>query len=99
MTEKKDPWAWTRESERLKAFKLYRPTEAEFKNMFLGQYEYRQMTPHEILTREIQKIPNIRLPVSQAVVERIFRELQENGYAVVERGNTTCSCSKSSPPS
>ena len=56
------------------------------------------MTANEIITRAVQAIPNIRLPMAKATVERIFRELSEAGYAVVERGSTTCSCSKSSPP-
>lgn len=43
-------------------------------------------TPHEIITRAISSIPNIRLPLVRMIVERILRELDDNGYKIKEKG-------------
>ena len=42
------------------------------------------MTPNEIITRAVQAIPNIRLPMAKITTERILRELEENGYHIAE---------------
>lgn len=43
------------------------------------------MTPHEIITRVITAIPNIRLPLVRMTVEKILKELDENGYKIKEK--------------
>lgn len=43
------------------------------------------MTPHEIITRAITGIPNIRLPLVRLTVERIMRELDDEGYKIKEK--------------
>lgn len=42
------------------------------------------MTPKDIVTRAVQSIDGIRFPVARAVVERIFSELAEEGYVILE---------------
>jgi hypothetical protein len=43
------------------------------------------MTPREIITKEVQRIPNIRIPLAALVVGRIFDKFEEYGYTVIER--------------
>ena len=42
------------------------------------------MTPKDIVTRAIQSIEGIRFPIARAVVERIFSDLADEGYVIVE---------------
>lgn len=43
------------------------------------------MTPHEIITRAITAIPNIRLPLVRLTVEKIIKDIDENGYKIKEK--------------
>lgn len=43
------------------------------------------MSPRDIVTRAVHAIPGIRLPLARITIERIFRELEENGYTVREK--------------
>ncbi len=45
------------------------------------------MTPSEIITRAVQAIPGIRLPAVKLVVNRILKELEENGYEFADKGS------------
>lgn len=42
------------------------------------------MTPRDIITKAIQAIPGIRFPQAKATVDRIFKELEEEGFVVVD---------------
>lgn len=42
------------------------------------------MTPRDIVTKAVQSIDGIRFPQAKAVIDRIFRELAEEGYVIVE---------------
>lgn len=42
------------------------------------------MTPKDIVTRAVQAIEGIRFPLARATVDRIFRELEEEGYVIIE---------------
>lgn len=44
------------------------------------------MTPKEIITKHIMSINGIRIPFAKIVVERIFTELGEWGYTIIEKG-------------
>ncbi len=46
------------------------------------------MTPREIITQEVMKAPNIRIPFAKIIVERIFTALSDYGYNIVEVGGT-----------
>lgn len=43
------------------------------------------MTPHEIITRAVTAIPNIRLPLVRLTVDRIIRDLDDEGYKIKEK--------------
>ena len=42
------------------------------------------MTPKDIVTRAVQSIDGIRLPLARWVVDRIFSDLEEEGYVILE---------------
>lgn len=42
------------------------------------------MTPKDIVTRAVQSIDGIRFPQARAVVDRIFSDLAEEGYVILE---------------
>lgn len=44
------------------------------------------MTPKEIITKHVMSINGIRIPFAKIVVERIFTELSEWGYTIIEKG-------------
>lgn len=44
------------------------------------------MTPRDIITQKIERIPNIRIPLVRVIVQQIFDELHEHGYHITERG-------------
>ena len=44
------------------------------------------MTPKEIITKHVMSINGIRIPFAKIVVERIFTELNEWGYTIIEKG-------------
>lgn len=44
------------------------------------------MTPHDIITREISKIPAIRMPMVRLIVQGIFAALDDEGYIVKDKG-------------
>ena len=44
------------------------------------------MTPRDIITQRIERIPNIRIPLVRLIVNQIFDELEEHGYHITERG-------------
>lgn len=43
------------------------------------------MTPNEIITRAVQAIPGIRMPMAKLTVERILKDLADEGYEIKER--------------
>lgn len=43
------------------------------------------MTPRDIISKEILKIPKMRIPFAALIVARIFETFEEYGYTVVER--------------
>lgn len=42
------------------------------------------MTPNEIVTRVIQSIGGLRSHVARSLIDRIFRELADEGYVIIE---------------
>lgn len=42
------------------------------------------MTPRDIITRAVQGIPGIRFPQAKATVDRIFKELEEEGFVIAD---------------
>lgn len=42
------------------------------------------MTPRDIITKAIHKIEGIRLPAARFTIDQIFRELEEEGYVIIE---------------
>lgn len=43
------------------------------------------MTPQEVITKAVTAIPNIRLPLVRLTVERIMRDLDDEGYKIKEK--------------
>ena len=41
-------------------------------------------TPRDIVTRAVQSIDGIRFPQARGVIERIFSDLAEEGYVIIE---------------
>lgn len=52
------------------------------------------MTPRDIITKHIHKIEGIRLPAARITIDQIFKELEEEGYVIIEaselRKGTAC---------
>jgi hypothetical protein len=42
------------------------------------------MTPRDIITKAIQNIPGMRFPLAKTTVDKIFRDLEEEGFEIVD---------------
>lgn len=53
------------------------------------------MTPREIVSREVMKIPQMRIPFAALIVARIFEAFAEYGYTVNDEKPASISKGKS----
>ena len=50
------------------------------------------MSPRDIITQAVQSIDGIRFPQARGVIERIFSDLAEEGYVIIEESELGKTC-------